>query len=84
MKLNKNSLKRLRDRLLKVVAVGVMLVVLCEISFYLGGRYCSVKYEVATEESTSVQVKFVAFPQCSADLQDYTPCTDPKVYCVTR
>jgi len=24
-------------------------------------------------------MKFVSFPECSLDYQDYTPCTDPKV-----
>lgn len=26
-----------------------------------------------------LQIKSVSFPECSSELQDYTPCTDPKV-----
>lgn len=76
------------------VPMGIMFVVLCGFSFYLGGILCSEKNGFTrTEEvvvksvespkksvSTPVQVKSVSFPQCSADYQDYTPCTDPKVF----
>lgn len=74
------------------VPMGIMFLVLCGFSFYLGGIFCSEKNGfMNTEEvvksvespkksvSTPIQVKSVSFPQCSADLQDYTPCTDPKV-----
>ncbi|KAI3703584.1 hypothetical protein L1987_73774 [Smallanthus sonchifolius] len=71
--------------------MGILFVVLCGFSFYLGGIFCSEKHGFASTEevvksaespkktvSTPVQVKSVSFSQCSADLQDYTPCTDPK------
>lgn len=75
----------------KVALVATTFVVLCGFSFYLGGIFYSEKNGLVTNdirksvesprmtESTSVQVKFVSFPQCKAKLQDYTPCTDPKV-----
>ncbi|KAF3648013.1 putative methyltransferase PMT21 [Capsicum annuum] len=78
---NKNSWK---------VQVGLMVVVLCGLSFYLGGIFCSEKgsfvtKEVNREEETtrgnsagSLQTKASSFPECSADYQDYTPCTDPR------
>ncbi|KAI3694219.1 hypothetical protein L1987_77181 [Smallanthus sonchifolius] len=69
-----------------------MFVVLCGLSFYLGGIFCSEKNKISVEQvskpvdslevnptvSGPVQVKSVSFQECSADLQDYTPCTDPK------
>ncbi|KAJ0769044.1 putative S-adenosyl-L-methionine-dependent methyltransferase [Helianthus annuus] len=90
MELKDHNQGRLRDQISKVVTV-VIILVLCHFSFYLGGLFCSMKYEFVTKEiaksiessemtlSSSVQVEFVSFPQCSAKLQDYTPCTDPKV-----
>ncbi|KAJ0774785.1 putative S-adenosyl-L-methionine-dependent methyltransferase [Helianthus annuus] len=89
MELKDHNQGRLRDQISKVVTV-VIILVLCHFSFYLGGLFCSMKYEFVTKEiaksvessemtlSSSVQVEFVSFPQCSAKLQDYTPCTDPK------
>ncbi|XP_076959206.1 putative methyltransferase PMT21 [Bidens hawaiensis] len=80
----------LSDKNSKMVQVGITLIVLCGLSFYLGSIFCSEKnrfvimeYVKSTESlkrtiSTSVQVKYISFLQCSADLQDYTPCTDPK------
>nr|XP_043627526.1 probable methyltransferase PMT21 [Erigeron canadensis]XP_043627527.1 probable methyltransferase PMT21 [Erigeron canadensis] len=82
---------RPNDKSSKVVPMGIMFVVLCGFSFYLGGIFCSnnngfmgtgevVKSVESPQKtaSTPVQVKSVSFPQCSADMQDYTPCTDPK------
>ncbi|KAK1417820.1 hypothetical protein QVD17_26954 [Tagetes erecta] len=81
---------RQNDKTTKILSTGLLFVVLCGLSFYLGGIFCHEKNRfLGTEEvvkstespkktiSSSVQVKSVSFPQCSPDLQDYTPCTDP-------
>lgn len=75
------------------VPMAVILVVLCGISFYLGGVFYSgkqsllnnnhndVSNEVESLEVTaggSLQNADTSFPECSLDFQDYTPCTDPK------
>ncbi|KAK6934883.1 putative S-adenosyl-L-methionine-dependent methyltransferase [Dillenia turbinata] len=76
------------DKSSRIVPMSVLLVVLCGFSFYLGGIFCSensrfgesdVK-DVSKSGSVSgpLQTKSVVFPQCSADYQDYTPCTDPR------
>ncbi|KAL8533840.1 hypothetical protein ACS0TY_010019 [Phlomoides rotata] len=66
-----------------------MFIVLCGFSFYVGGIFCSEKDKyVATEITKAVetstvkatgplQIKVVNFPECPADFQDYTSCTDP-------
>ncbi|XP_030454082.2 probable methyltransferase PMT21 [Syzygium oleosum] len=81
------------DKKARVVPLTILLVVLCGISFYLGGIFCSWKdrfesvevQDVAKsvsspKESTAspLQIKSVSFPECSSDYQDYTPCTDPR------
>lgn len=74
----------------------VLLVALCGISFYLGGVFYSekekdgyatndVSKEAESFEGTagggSLQTEDTSlFPECSPDFQDYTPCTDPKVF----
>ncbi|KAI3728250.1 hypothetical protein L6452_16883 [Arctium lappa] len=71
--------------------MAIMFVVLCGFSFYLGGIFCSEKNKFPIEPiaravdsgeptafSGPIQVKAVSFPECSADFQDYTPCTDPR------
>jgi len=73
----------------RVLPKTVLLIVLCGLSFYLGGLYCGKNKievsDVAKAESTSLdvddslQVKSVSFSECSSDYQDYTPCTDPRV-----
>lgn len=80
------------DRSSRIVPVTLMLIVLCGFSFYLGGIYCSEKnryFNMDVEPaiqlrnksaSTSLQIDSVEFPVCGGDYQDYTPCTDPKVY----
>ncbi|KAK4374138.1 hypothetical protein RND71_004815 [Anisodus tanguticus] len=72
------------------VPVALTVVVLCGLSFYLGGIFCSEKERYVTEEVSKavdtpmgtatgpVQIKVVSFPECDAEYQDYTPCTDPK------
>lgn len=73
------------------IPVALMVVVLCGFSFYLGGIFCSEKERYVTKEvnredetetprGNAVQTKAVSFPECSADYQDYTPCTDPRVF----
>ncbi|XP_074588192.1 putative methyltransferase PMT21 [Curcuma longa] len=65
------------------------IIILCVFSFYLGGvYYCDntiakedARPTVQTLKETSVpslQIKSIAFPECSIDYQDYTPCTDHK------
>lgn len=73
------------------VPVALTVVVLCGLSFYLGGIFCSERERYVTEAvnkavdtptgtaTVPVQIKAVSFPECSAEYQDYTPCTDPKV-----
>ena len=82
------------DKSSRVVPMGIMFVVLCGFSFYLGGIFCSQKERFITTDvskvadspkktiagSAPIQIKSVAFPECSIDYQDYTPCTDPKVF----
>lgn len=79
------------ERKSRVVPMGVMLVVLCGFSFYLGGIFCSEKNRIEIKEATKVvpspkesvvvplRINSTAFPECSSDYQDYTPCTDPRV-----
>ncbi|KAK6158523.1 hypothetical protein DH2020_005837 [Rehmannia glutinosa] len=78
------------DKNSRTVPMAIMFLVLCGFSFYLGGIFCSEKDKYVTQEVNKevepsketaggpLQIKAVTFPECSADLQDYTPCTDPK------
>ncbi|KAB5573793.1 hypothetical protein DKX38_000987 [Salix brachista] len=78
------------DKKSRAVPMAIMFVVLCGFSFYLGGIYCTEKDKIeakdvakvvssSKESSTApLQIKPTAFPECSSDYQDYTPCTDPK------
>lgn len=87
------------DRKLRIVPTTLLLVVLCSLSFYLGGIFCSEKHKFvakkdvkeaavpvkagpAPKETTvaPLSLKFVEFPECSIEYQDYTPCTDPRVF----
>ncbi|PON94681.1 putative methyltransferase PMT [Trema orientale] len=82
-----------QDKSTRVVPMTIMFVVLCGFSFYLGGIFCSEKHRFYTKDAqdvakavqstknsvaSSLQIKSVAFPQCSSEYQDYTPCTDPR------
>ncbi|XP_071702761.1 probable methyltransferase PMT21 [Rutidosis leptorrhynchoides] len=90
MKFKDDKPGRQPEKSSRVVQIGLMFVVLCWLSFYLGGIFCSEKNKFPTQEvvkavdsleptvSAPVQVKSVSFPECSAKYQDYTPCTDPK------
>ncbi|MFS7943800.1 putative sterol 24-C-methyltransferase [Helianthus anomalus] len=89
---DENKSGRQPEKSSRVVPIGIMFVVLCGFSFYLGGIFCSEKNKISVEQvskpvdtreaektdSSAILVKSVSFPECSADFQDYTPCTDPK------
>ncbi|MQM16501.1 hypothetical protein Taro_049459 [Colocasia esculenta] len=82
------------DRKSRAVSISLMILVLCGLSFYLGGIYSSDRnklvawnsvssvpshQEASTKSSASpLQLKSTVFPECGNDYQDYTPCTDPK------
>ncbi|XP_031483086.1 probable methyltransferase PMT20 [Nymphaea colorata] len=78
------------DRKFRALPITVVVLLLCALSFYLGGVFCSDKHKllerpvvVAPQTPkkvavTSPQLKSVVFPECGIDHQDYTPCTDPK------
>lgn len=79
-----------KDFKLRSQLTPLVIIILCVFSFYLGGiYYCD--NTIANEDTrptvqtlketsvTSLQIKSIAFPECSNDYQDYTPCTDPKV-----
>ncbi|CAN6461325.1 unnamed protein product [Victoria cruziana] len=81
------------DRKFRALPAAVVVLLLCALSFYLGGIFCSgnpkllekqvvvVPQTGQTPEKvavTSPQLKSVVFPECGIDYQDYTPCTDPK------
>lgn len=80
-----------QDKSSRVVPVTIMFIVLCGFSFYLGGIFCSEKHRFDANNiakavqspknsaASSLQIKSVAFPECSSEYQDYTPCTDPRV-----
>ncbi|KAM7250520.1 hypothetical protein ACFE04_022403 [Oxalis oulophora] len=81
--------KPIGDRGNRRVPLTLTIVAMCALSFYLGGIFNSDKDEpeiknvsqaVSTKESSisPLQVKSVEFAECSADYQDYTPCTDPR------
>ncbi|XP_031266726.1 probable methyltransferase PMT21 isoform X2 [Pistacia vera] len=74
----------------RIVPLTIIVLVLCGFSFYLGGIFGSernrievndVKKAVSAPKEAVVaplQIKSIAFPECSSDYQDYTPCTDPR------
>lgn len=78
-----------------VVAMALLFVVLCSLSFYLGGIFCSQGWRYVNMDLAKaleypkeaavcpLQINATSFAECSPDLQDYTPCTDPKVYLFT-
>lgn len=75
----------------RVLPKTVLLILLCGLSFYLGGLYCGknkievtdvAKVESSLDVDDSPQVKSVSFSECSSDYQDYTPCTDPRVHSI--
>ena len=78
----------------RVIPMSIMFVVLCGFSFYLGGIFCSEKDIYSTNgvantvespketvaSSGPLKIKSVVFPECSREYEDFTPCTDPKVF----
>lgn len=76
------------DKSSRTVPMAIMFIVLCGLSFYLGGIFCSEKdkYETVKDAIESpkliaagpLQIKDVSFPECGLDYQAYTPCTDPR------
>jgi hypothetical protein len=78
------------ERSFRLVPLVVVVATLCAISFYLGNLYNTEKStiidEIKSEEQVSERsgnclenIKVDPFPECNITLQDYTPCTDPKV-----
>lgn len=76
---------------MKLLPKTILLILLCGLSFYLGGLYCGNNIvevrDVAKAGSSlavvdSPQVNSVSFSECSSDFQDYTPCTDPRVHSI--
>ena len=82
------------DKSSRKIPIALLFTLLCGFSFYLGGLFCSDKNKLLINGITraahspkeaslvSLQAKPVVFPECSSDYQDYTPCTDPKVYII--
>ncbi|CAM8936458.1 unnamed protein product [Rhodiola kirilowii] len=79
------------DKKSRFIRVTLVFFVLCGLSFYLGGIFCSEKGRVNETDDVSravdsvkgssvtpLKLRSIAFPECSADYQDYTPCTDPR------
>ncbi|KAF2548551.1 hypothetical protein F2Q70_00020852, partial [Brassica cretica] len=78
----------------RILSLTVLFIALCGFSFYLGGMFCSERDKIEAKDVTStstkvvaspkeptvspLQIKSVSFPECGSELQDYTPCTDPK------
>ncbi|KAK4788039.1 hypothetical protein SAY86_019358 [Trapa natans] len=82
-----------QDKDVRVLPLTITLIVLCGLSFYLGGIFCSEKNELVgklkavakavpppKEPTVSpLQIKPISFSECRVEYQDYTPCTDPRV-----
>lgn len=80
------------DKNSRAFPMAMMFVVLCGLSFYLGGIFCSERDKIEVKDVAKVvsspkessvaplQINSTAFPECSSDYQDYTPCTDPRVF----
>lgn len=74
----KNSLK---------ISPIFIFVTICGFAFYLGKLFCS-ENKISLNDSKIDKDVFIAplritpveFPECGMEYQDYTPCTDPKVY----
>ncbi|KAI4303463.1 hypothetical protein MLD38_039087 [Melastoma candidum] len=80
------------DQTSRILSLSLLLIAGCGFSFYLGILFCSNdKDQYATEHLTDIAKAITSlttttgetassldFPECSADYQDYTPCTDPR------
>ncbi|KAH1034970.1 hypothetical protein GYH30_055099 [Glycine max] len=74
----------------RIVPMAIIFVVLCGSSFHMGIIFCSEKdkfLSIYSEKSIEshkessiipLQIKYISYPKCSIDFQDYTPCTDPR------
>ncbi|KAL5099849.1 hypothetical protein RYX36_004176 [Vicia faba] len=73
------------------LSAAITVIVLCGLSFYLGGIFKSAdgdgvgvisaiqkSLDSSSQSSGTLQIKPINFPECGNDYQDYTPCTDPK------
>ncbi|KAK9699026.1 hypothetical protein RND81_08G148200 [Saponaria officinalis] len=93
MKYNKDDKPHHPDKGLRIVPLSLIALLLCGLSFYLGSVYCPDKNLLGAKDITdvvtksvakigsgaaSLQIKSFSFPDCAADYQDYTPCTDPR------
>ncbi|CAN6913110.1 unnamed protein product [Brassica oleracea] len=87
MKFKDEKYEKAEKGSLKVLPKTVLLILLCGLSFYLGGLYYGknivqvsnvAKTGSSLDVDNSPQVKSVSFSECSSDYQDYTPCTDPR------
>lgn len=82
------------DKGVKIVPLSFIIILLCGISFYLGGVFIPIKNTIDAKDITDVitktdyktksvvaplKMKSISFPECGIDYQDYTPCTDPRV-----
>lgn len=73
-----------------IVTMALLSVVLCSLSFYLGGIFWSQNVIFLTKDAfkafgsskeavlSPLQMNATSFSECSPELQDYTPCTDPR------
>ncbi|XP_057521826.1 probable methyltransferase PMT21 isoform X2 [Amaranthus tricolor] len=81
------------DKGVKIVPLSFIIILLCGISFYLGGVLIPIKNTIDAKDITDVitktehktksvvaplKMKSIFFPECGVDYQDYTPCTDPR------
>ncbi|GAB4834817.1 Probable methyltransferase PMT21 [Ancistrocladus abbreviatus] len=80
------------DKNLRIVPMSILIVILCGVSFYLGGVLYPDRNKIDTTDVTRtdtedssedsivapLQIKSISFSECSIDYQDYTPCTDPR------
>ena len=84
------------DKGMRILPLSLIIVFLCGLSFYLGEVFCPGHSKFAPQYITHVftkpaesvtasevapqQITSVSFPECRIESQDYTPCTDPRVY----
>lgn len=79
------------EKSFRAVPLAMLFLLLCSLSFYLGGMFCSEKGRFVTQDITKViatikgtstsplQIQPVNFTECDLEFHDFTPCTDPKV-----
>lgn len=86
MRHKEGKLGSLPERGQRNVPIAILLLVFCSLSFYLGKIFCNqnsrfeaVEVTDVSREGSALKMKFISFPECSIEYQDYTPCTDPRV-----